>query len=213
MLFNKKQDEDLASNRNPVNSTPDRAPSTSKKPSSAGTHSVIDPWLLITGDLGGDGELQVDGKVNGNIRCARLVVGKAGAINGSVTADEVIVRGEVKGVIRANRVMLLDSARVESEIFHKTLTIEQGACFQGQVRFREDPMNAEMQNDQIAKLQETAATMQSSGCDLANQAVADSASVTNGEASIQLAAKVDQAPNQAFGSEMERLRARLRMTG
>jgi cytoskeletal protein CcmA (bactofilin family) len=213
MLFNKKQDEDLATNRNPVNSTPDRAPSTSKKPSSAGTHSVIDPWLLITGDLGGDGELQVDGKVNGNIRCARLVVGKAGAINGSVTADEVIVRGEVKGVIRANRVMLLDSARVESEIFHKTLTVEQGACFQGQVRFREDPMNAEMQNDQIVKLQETAATMQSSGCDLANQAVADSASVTNGEANIQLTAKVDQAPNQAFGSEMERLRARLRMTG
>ena len=213
MLFNKKQDEDFASNRNPVNSTPDRAPSTSKKPSSAGTHSVIDPWLLITGDLGGDGELQVDGKVNGNIRCARLVVGKAGAINGSVTADEVIVRGEVKGVIRANRVMLLDSARVESEIFHKTLTVEQGACFQGQVRFREDPMNAEMQNDQIAKLQETAATMQSSGCDLANQAVADSASVTNGEASIRLAAKVDHAPNQTFGSEMERLRARLRMTG
>ena len=213
MLFNKKQDEDLASNRNPVNSTPDRAPSTSKKPSSAGTHSVIDPWLLITGDLGGDGELQVDGKVNGNIRCARLVVGKAGAINGSVTADEVIVRGEVKGVIRANRVMLLDSARVESEIFHKTLTIEQGACFQGQVRFREDPMNAEMQNDQIAKLQETAATMQSSGCDHANQAVADSASVPDGEASIQVAAKVDQAPNQAFSSEMERLRTRLRMTG
>jgi cytoskeletal protein CcmA (bactofilin family) len=141
MLFNKKLDEDLAyslaNNRHPVNSSPDRTPSTSQKPSSAGTHSVIDPWLLITGDLAGDGELQVDGKVNGNIRCARLVVGKDGAINRCVTADEVIVRGGVKGVIRAHRVTLLDSARVESDIFHKTLTVEAGACFQGEVRFRE----------------------------------------------------------------------------
>ncbi len=212
MLFNKKPDEDLASNRNPVNSTADRPPSTSKKPSSTGTHSVIDPWLLITGDLGGDGELQVDGKVNGNIRCARLVVGKDGAINGTVIADEVIVRGGVKGVIRAHRVMLLDTARVESDIFHKTLTVEEGACFQGAVRLGEDPLNAEVENHQIAELQDMAANMQSSGSDLANEAAAESAIMNNGKdgASIQPGTKADASPNQAFTSEIDRVRARLR---
>ena len=172
MLFNKKQDDFAHDNCHAGNSSRDRAPATSAKPTSAGTHSVIDPWLLITGDLAGDGELQVDGKVNGNIRCARLVVGKDGAINGCVTADEVIVRGGVKGVIRAHRVMLLDSARVESDIFHKTLTVEEGACFQGEVRFREDPMNAEFQNHRISELQDMATNMQSSGSDLANEAAA-----------------------------------------
>jgi cytoskeletal protein CcmA (bactofilin family) len=167
MLF-KKLDADLArgitsNNHHPVHSSPDRetSPSSSRASQRAGIHSVIDPWLQITGDLAGDGELQVDGKVNGNIRCARLVVGKDGAINGCVTADEVIVRGGVKGVIRAHRVMLLDSACVDSDIFHKTLTIEEGACFQGEVRFREDPMNAEVQNHQVAELQDIAKTMQS----------------------------------------------------
>src|SRR3979411_2526766 len=102
MLFNKKQDDLGGDNCHPGNSGSDRAPATSTKRTSAGTLSVVDPWLLITGDLAGDGELQVDGKVNGNIRCARLVVGKDGAINGCVTADDVIVRGEVKGIIRAH---------------------------------------------------------------------------------------------------------------
>jgi cytoskeletal protein CcmA (bactofilin family) len=132
---------------------------------------------------------------------ARLVVGKDGAINGCVTADEVIVRGGVNGVIRAHRVTLLDSARVESDIFHKTLTVEAGACFQGQVRFREDPIDAEVQNHQIAELQDVAATMQSAVCDPAN------------EPTIQSAAKVDPAPNEAFQDEMDRLRTRLRKIG
>jgi cytoskeletal protein CcmA (bactofilin family) len=211
MLFNKKLDAGLArdidsDNRHPVYSSPDRAaaPSSSKR-SSAGIHSVIDPWLLITGDLAGDGELQVDGKVNGNIRCARLIVGKDGAISGSVTADEVIVRGRVKGVIRAQRVMLLDSARVESDIFHKTLTVEEGACFDGEVRFRADPMNAAIENRQIAELQDMAANMQASGHDCSNEQATHGQAVNN-----QPGPKADASPNQAFTSEIDRVRAGLR---
>ena len=41
------------------------------------------------------------------------------------------MRGKVTGVIRANRVILQDTARVESEIFHKRLAIEEGAVFEG----------------------------------------------------------------------------------
>jgi cytoskeletal protein CcmA (bactofilin family) len=210
MLFNKKQDDLGGDNCHPDNSDPDRAPATSAKRTSAGTHSVIDRWLLITGDLAGDGELQVDGKVNGNIRCARLVVGKDGSINGCVTADEVVVRGGVKGVIRAHSVILLDSARVESDIFHKTLSVEQGACFQGHVRFREDPMNAEVENHQIAELEDMAANMPSSGRFLAIEASAATPNSGKEEPSTQPGDHADPDSKQAFNSEMERLRGRLR---
>jgi cytoskeletal protein CcmA (bactofilin family) len=170
MPFNKKQNADLAydfatNNRHPVNSTLDRAPTPSNKPRSAGTQCVVDTWLLITGDLAGEGELQVDGKVNGNIRCVRLIVGKAAVINGNVTADEVVVRGEVNGIIRAHRVILQDSARVKSDIFHKTLCVDEGARVEGEVRLNEDPINSEVLNPHIVEVQGMAAKMQSSGSD------------------------------------------------
>ena len=87
--------------------------------------------------------MQVEGRVEGNIRCALLLVGNEGIINGNVTADEVVVRGEIKGTIRAYSVVLQDRARVNSEIFHKLLSVEAGACFEGQVRRSNDPTNIE----------------------------------------------------------------------
>lgn len=105
--------------------------------------SVIDRRLLVTGELEGRGELQVEGRVEGNIRCALLLVGNEGIITGNVTADEVVVRGEIKGTIRANSVVLQDRARVNSEIFHKLLSIEAGVCFEGQARRSNDPTNIE----------------------------------------------------------------------
>ena len=69
-----------------------------------------------------------------------LTVGDAARIEGSIVADEVVVRGAVKGVIGANRVVLTDGANVESDIFHKKLAIEEGARFDGAARYSEQPI-------------------------------------------------------------------------
>jgi cytoskeletal protein CcmA (bactofilin family) len=149
MLFNKREGEghlphDLSGKPHPVPGPrpADQATRPAKRPS-ATNRSVIDRRLLVTGDLQGRGELQVEGRVEGNIRCALLLVGNEGIITGNVTADEVVVRGEVKGTIRANSVVLQDRARVNSEIFHKLLSIEAGVCFEGQARRSNDPTNIE----------------------------------------------------------------------
>jgi len=107
------------------------------------TRSVIDAWLQITGNLESEGEVQVDGQIHGDIRCAHLTVGRDARVAGNITAEEVVVRGKVTGLIRANRVILQDTAQVDSEIVHKTLSIEEGAAFEGIARRCEDPLNAE----------------------------------------------------------------------
>jgi cytoskeletal protein CcmA (bactofilin family) len=149
MLFNKREGEsllphDLSGKPHPVPGPRplDQATRPTRRPG-ATKRSIIDRRLLVTGDLEGRGELQVEGRVEGNIRCALLLVGNEGIINGNVTADEVVVRGEIKGTIRANSVVLQDRARVNSEIFHKLLSIEAGACFEGEVRRSSDPTNIE----------------------------------------------------------------------
>ena len=151
MLFNKKAEEeymhDFSTAKRPSTTTAsvvEPAAATPRKANGAPTRSVIDSWLTITGNLQSEGEVQVDGQIHGDIRCAHLTVGRDAMVTGNITAEEVVVRGKVKGVIRSNRVILQDTAQVDSEIFHKNLSIEEGACFDGTSRHSDDPLNAEV---------------------------------------------------------------------
>jgi cytoskeletal protein CcmA (bactofilin family) len=103
------------------------------------TQSVIDAWLTITGNLESQGDVRVEGQVAGDIHCANLIIGRDATVSGDIVAEEAIVRGRVKGTIRANRVVLQDTACVESAIYHKMLSIDEGASFEGQSCQRQQP--------------------------------------------------------------------------
>ena len=142
MLFNKKTHEELApepAKAEPVRPDPIIA-GKSRRPDGTATRSVIDPWLRITGNLEGEAELQIDGHIRGDIRCTKLVISKGATVDCNVTADEVIIRGRVIGVVRGNRVVLQEGAYVENEICYKRLCIEEEAHFEGVVRMRENPL-------------------------------------------------------------------------
>jgi cytoskeletal protein CcmA (bactofilin family) len=150
MLFKKAEGDlvhDLSATKRSstgvANSTEPTTPAV-RKITGAPTRSVIDAWLLITGNLKSEGEVQVDGQIHGDIRCAHLTVGRDAQVVGNITAEEVVVRGKVTGLIRANRVILQDTAQVDSEIVHKMLSIEEGATFDGIARRCEDPLSGEI---------------------------------------------------------------------
>jgi cytoskeletal protein CcmA (bactofilin family) len=134
MLFSKKPDaSSTASRRLPgARSAADPAAPSPRPQVGSPTQSVIDPWLTITGNLESQGDVRVEGQIAGDIRCANLVIGREATVSGDIVAEEAIVRGRVKGTIRANRVILQDTACVESAIFHKMLSIDEGASFDGQ---------------------------------------------------------------------------------
>ena len=103
----------------------------------AGAKSVIGNDLRIVGQglkIISQGTLQVDGEIEGDVGGAEVIIGESGNVTGTVAAERVIVRGRIAGVIRGATVTLQSTAHVEGDIHHMSLTIEQGAEFDGRCR-------------------------------------------------------------------------------
>ena len=121
--------------------TPATQPTRTAMPSSGGP-SIISPDLTVTGNLQTDGDLQIEGTVQGDIRANLLTIGENATIRGEIVADDVVVNGHVIGRIRGSKVRLSATGRVEGDIQHTTIAIEAGAQFEGSVQRSEDPINA-----------------------------------------------------------------------
>ena len=95
--------------------------------------SIISPDLKIVGNLKSNGEIQIEGTIEGDIDVPLLTVGEQGKVDGSIVAETVRISGTVNGRVQAKTVRLAESAKVTADITHETLTIEAGAYFEGKV--------------------------------------------------------------------------------
>ncbi len=102
--------------------------------------SLISADLTIRGDLVAEGDVQIEGVIEGDIRSSMLTVGETAVIRGEIIADDVVVNGRVIGRIRGNKVRLSNSAHVQGDILHKSIAIEAGAHFEGSVQRAENPL-------------------------------------------------------------------------
>ena len=81
-------------------------------------------------------------RIQGDVHCVALVLGENAQLEGSVVAEQVMVRGRLIGSIRALTVTLEATSYVEGNVFHKSLSIEQGKHFEGESRPSEDPLSS-----------------------------------------------------------------------
>lgn len=102
--------------------------------------SLLSSDLVIKGNVITSGDIQIEGKIDGDVRAHLLTVGESAEIHGEIVADDVVVNGKVVGRVRGLKVRLTASARVEGDIVHKTIAIESGAHFEGSVQRQEDPL-------------------------------------------------------------------------
>lgn len=116
--------------------------------------SIISVDMAIQGSLSSSGDMQIDGKVEGDIRSAVLVIGENAEVHGEVFAEDVTVRGKVMGRIRARKVLLAATCRVEGDILHEAFAVESGAFFEGNIRHSDNPLG-EVMAGPAAPAQET----------------------------------------------------------
>ncbi|HEX9464847.1 MAG TPA: polymer-forming cytoskeletal protein [Alphaproteobacteria bacterium] len=130
--------------------------------------TIIGADFRVKGDISCEGDIQLEGTVDGNIKSVRLTVGETGIVNGDVNAEGVRVQGKVVGKIHAKTVELAGTGHVTGDILHERLSVENGAFLNGHCRrltdeeIDKDKPAAEIKDDDAVKKAETQLTLVSS---------------------------------------------------
>ncbi len=120
----------------------------------SGPPSIVSINLHVKGDLKSEGEIQIDGTVDGNVTALNITIGENGSVNGEIISGKILIRGKVKGEIHSQEVQLSKTAHVIGDIHHDSLGIESGAYVEGLCKRSKRPLeNAENKTKSIKTLQ------------------------------------------------------------
>ncbi len=98
--------------------------------------SVLGPTAVIIGNVRGNGDLEVRGKLQGSIEVTgRILVAEAGVVLGSIEASQIRISGEVRGGLQASdSISVASSAQIEGDLVAPRVSVEAGARVRGQLR-------------------------------------------------------------------------------
>jgi cytoskeletal protein CcmA (bactofilin family) len=136
-MFSSKSKDTIATPQPMAPQAPAAGP---KRARALSAPSIISADMVINGTINSTGDIQVDGRVEGDVRSVGLVIGEKAEIHGEVYAEDVTVRGKVVGRIRARKVLLATTSHVEGDILHEAFAVESGAFFEGNCRHSDNPL-------------------------------------------------------------------------
>jgi len=146
-LFGKREDEAAAT---PVPGQPATQPSisapasSSNRTSSKRTSDVanIGKSISIKGDLTGNEDLAIEGKVEGKVQLPnnQLTVGANGVVKAEVNAKSVVVIGHVTGNVNGSeRVEIQATGIVDGDVTSPRLVVAEGAVLNGAIQMSKQP--------------------------------------------------------------------------
>lgn len=102
--------------------------------------SLIGEGTVVRGDLSFTEGLRIDGEVIGEVTAepgqrSILVISERGLVTGKITADHVIISGQVQGPVDcASLLELQPKARVRGNVRYQNIEMHPGAVVEGELR-------------------------------------------------------------------------------
>jgi cytoskeletal protein CcmA (bactofilin family) len=123
----------------------DSAPSQSvpAPPVPARNSAMIGPSIVIKGEVSGEEDLLIHGRVEGkiNLNGNQVSIGESGEVYADIQAKVIQINGKVTGDITGNeKVIISKSGNVHGNIVAPRVTLEDGAMFKGSIDM--DPTEA-----------------------------------------------------------------------
>ncbi len=98
--------------------------------------SMIGSDIVVTGNIEAQVDLHIEGKVQGDVRCATLILGENSEVNGSIYADRVRVSGKVDGAIDCKDLAVEATANVTGDVTYERLRVANGGVVEGHMKRR-----------------------------------------------------------------------------
>lgn len=119
--------------------------------------NVISKETKITGDIVAQGNIRIEGTIEGTVASkSKIVIGDSAFIKGDLNSAETEIAGKVAGSVSCSDLLYLkSSAVIEGDIITAKLVVENGAVFNGKCQMKSGAMKVSKQHE--AKLQESAA--------------------------------------------------------
>ena len=119
--------------------------------SSAGAY--ISKGSTVVGTLNFSGDAEVHGTVDGDLTCSgRLTIGETGSMKGKISAAEVIIAGQYDGeVTSTSAVRLKRTARATCTLLTPSVSIEEGAMFEGSCKMVARPATSSIASSIIVE--------------------------------------------------------------
>jgi cytoskeletal protein CcmA (bactofilin family) len=113
----------------------------SESPTATGGASIIAAGTTLKGDISSNGDIRIDGTLQGNIHCtAKVVIGAGGVIEGDISGQQADIMGRVSGTIKVKELLQLKGGSlVTGNIYSSKLQIEPTANFNGQCHMNAAP--------------------------------------------------------------------------
>ena len=95
--------------------------------------NMIGTGTIIKGDLSSDGDLRVDGKIEGNTASkSKIALGPSSEIIGNVSASSADISGKIDGDLEITETLFLRATdKINGNIKTSKILIESGASFNG----------------------------------------------------------------------------------
>ena len=97
--------------------------------------SVLGPTLKFKGELSANEDLLIQGQIEGSINhTSNLTIGMEGKLKANVKAEYISIEGKVDGDLAGSKsVVVKESANVSGNIYSPTVTLREGATFNGKI--------------------------------------------------------------------------------
>ena len=113
--------------------------------------SVLGEGVTVNGNVSADGDLHVDGRIEGDVSCTTLMLGETGHIEGAIDASEARIAGCVSGSISADQLIIESTARTSGDIAYGSLDMKAGAQTDGRLSHKNKPKELKLVADDKRK--------------------------------------------------------------
>ena len=111
--------------------------------------SIIAQGIDFSGEINTEGDIHLDGKMKGNIKAQEVVIGPEGVFDGEITANILVVSGNIKGKFTVNNLHVKKDGLLQGKAKYEIIVVDAGGNIQGELGILKQSKSSKANKDNV----------------------------------------------------------------